>query len=47
MSGKVIDADSGMPVPSANVIEKGTSNGAMTDFDGEFKIEVPQMLFFK
>jgi len=41
VSGNVIDADSGMPVPSANVIEKGTSNGVMTDFDGEFTIEVP------
>ncbi|MGM1054734.1 MAG: SusC/RagA family TonB-linked outer membrane protein [Bacteroidota bacterium] len=39
--GKIIDADSGMPVPSANVVEKGTSNGVMTDFDGEFNIEVP------
>lgn len=39
--GKVIDADTGMPVPTANVIEKGTSNGVMTDFDGEFTIEVP------
>ena len=38
VSGKVIDADSGMPVPSANVIEKGTSNGVMTDFDGNYTL---------
>lgn len=31
----------GMSVPNANVIEKGTSNGVMTNFDGEFSIEVP------
>ena len=41
LTGVVLDADSGMPVPSANVIEKGTSNGVLTNFDGEFTIEVP------
>jgi TonB-linked SusC/RagA family outer membrane protein len=41
VTGVVIDTESGMPVPSANVIEKGTSNGVLTNFDGEFSIEVP------
>lgn len=41
VTGIVIDSDSGMPIPSANVIEKGTSNGVLTNFDGEFTIEVP------
>ena len=38
--GTVTD-DSGMPVPGANIVEQGTSNGVMTDFDGEFRIDVP------
>lgn len=41
VNGIVTDADSGMPIPGANVIQKGTSNGTITNFDGEFTIEVP------
>ncbi|HSP11589.1 MAG TPA: TonB-dependent receptor [Salegentibacter sp.] len=41
IEGVVTDAKNGMPVPSANVIEKGTSNGVLTNFDGEFNISVP------
>lgn len=39
ISGKVTDAGSGDPIPFANVIFKGTSIGATTDFDGNFKIK--------
>jgi len=39
VSGTVTDP-TGMPIPGVNVIEKGTSNGVVTDFDGEFAIEV-------
>jgi hypothetical protein len=42
VNGKVTESGTGMPIPSANVIEKGTSNGVMTDFDGEFSINVPE-----
>ena len=42
VTGIVIDAESGMPIPGANVIQKGTSNGVITNFDGEFTIEVPE-----
>ncbi|MBI6116815.1 carboxypeptidase-like regulatory domain-containing protein [Salegentibacter maritimus] len=35
VTGTVLDTKTGIPVPSANIIEKGTSNGTMTDFDGE------------
>src|SRR5690606_41925809 len=41
VNGKVTDAETGMPISTANVIQKGTSNGVMTDSDGEFSIEVP------
>lgn len=40
ITGKVLDA-SGMPIIGANVIEKGTSsNGTITDLDGNFSLEV-------
>lgn len=38
VQGKVTDASSGDPIPFANVIFKGTSIGATTDFDGNFTI---------
>lgn len=41
VQGTVTDAKSGMPIPGANVIQQGTSNGVITNFDGEFTIEVP------
>ena len=37
ISGTVFD-DSGLPIPSANVIIKGSSSGTVTDFDGNFKL---------
>ncbi len=39
VSGKITD-DDGMPLPGANIVEKGTSNGVQTDFDGNFSISV-------
>ncbi|GAB2763237.1 SusC/RagA family TonB-linked outer membrane protein [Salinimicrobium soli] len=39
VTGTVVD-DSGMPLPGANVIIKGTTTGTQTDFDGKFAIEV-------
>ena|SRR6218665_1481423 len=38
VSGTVLDAMG--PLPGVNVIEKGTSNSAATDFDGKFSIKV-------
>ena len=40
ISGTVTDADTGSPVPGVNVVERGTSNGTSTDFDGNYTIEV-------
>jgi TonB-linked SusC/RagA family outer membrane protein len=37
ISGTVSDKD-GMPLPGANIVEKGTGNGTQTDFDGRFTI---------
>jgi len=39
VQGKVTDAASGDPIPFANVVFKGTSIGATTDFDGNFLIK--------
>ncbi|MDT0645370.1 SusC/RagA family TonB-linked outer membrane protein [Zunongwangia sp. F260] len=39
VEGKVTDAN-GMPLPSVTVQEKGTSNGVLTDFDGNYSIQV-------
>ena len=39
VSGKVRDAKDGSLLPGVNVIVKGTSNGAITDVNGEYSIE--------
>ena len=39
LNGTVLDQN-GIPVIGANVIEKGTTNGTVTDFDGNFSIQV-------
>ena len=40
VSGTVTDASTGTPVPGITVVEKGTSNGTSTDFDGNYTISV-------
>ncbi|MEM9143843.1 MAG: SusC/RagA family TonB-linked outer membrane protein, partial [Bacteroidota bacterium] len=40
VSGTVADASDGSPLPGVNVVEKGTTNGTSTDFDGNYTIEV-------
>ena len=39
ISGQVLDS-SGMSVIGANVVEKGTTNGVITDLDGNFSLNV-------
>ncbi len=41
ISGVIKDA-SGEPVIGANVIVKGTTNGTMSDMDGQFSLDVPE-----
>ncbi|WP_333694648.1 SusC/RagA family TonB-linked outer membrane protein [Flavobacterium sp.] len=38
LKGTVTDKASGQPLPGVNVIVKGTTNGATTDFDGNFTL---------
>jgi len=40
VSGVVLD-DLGISLPGVSVLEKGTTNGVSTDFDGKFTIEIP------
>jgi hypothetical protein len=42
LEGKVID-ENGDPLPYANVIEKGTTNGTVTDNNGNFSINPSQL----
>ncbi|MFN8888984.1 MAG: carboxypeptidase-like regulatory domain-containing protein, partial [Cyclobacteriaceae bacterium] len=40
VSGKVTSSDDGSAIPGVNILEKGTSNGTVTDADGNFTISV-------
>ena len=40
VSGTVTD-DTGAPLPGASIVQKGTTNGTQTDFDGNYSIDVP------
>lgn len=40
IKGTVVD-ETGEPIIGANVVEKGTTNGVITDFNGEFTLNVP------
>jgi len=39
VTGKVTAADDGIPIPGVNILLKGTSKGASTDFDGDYSID--------
>ncbi|WP_425237691.1 SusC/RagA family TonB-linked outer membrane protein [Ulvibacterium sp.] len=39
ISGTISDSN-GAPLPGANIVEKGTTNGTQSDFDGNFSISV-------
>ncbi len=43
LRGKVTDGDTGEPLYGANIIEKGTTNGAIADFDGEFSLKLEKL----
>ena len=40
LTGTVIDEEMNSPLPGVNIVVSGTSNGASTDFDGNFSINV-------
>ncbi|AXP81468.1 Ferrienterobactin receptor precursor [Mariniflexile rhizosphaerae] len=40
VTGTITDASSGIPLPGASIVVKGTTNGVSSDFDGNYSIEV-------
>ncbi|GIL24053.1 MAG: SusC/RagA family TonB-linked outer membrane protein [Bacteroidota bacterium] len=40
ITGKVTAADDGSGIPGVNILEKGTTNGTVTDFNGNYQISV-------
>ena len=40
IKGRVITANDKLPLPGASIIEKGTMNGVVTDFNGDFSISI-------
>ncbi|MCB0629110.1 MAG: SusC/RagA family TonB-linked outer membrane protein [Saprospiraceae bacterium] len=41
ISGSVTDSQSGEPLIGANILVVGTSSGTITDFDGNYTLEIP------
>ena len=41
VSGRVTSAEDGTSLPGVNVVLKGTTNGTVTDADGNYKLTVP------
>jgi hypothetical protein len=46
ISGKVLDAETGEPIPFASVIVHGTTIGSVSDFDGNYSITIPNYAEF-
>lgn len=42
VSGTVVSKSDGEPVIGATILEQGTTNGTITDFDGKFSLTVNQ-----
>jgi len=41
ITGTVTSADDSMPLPGVNIVVEGTNYATVTDFDGNFQLEVP------
>ena len=41
VTGSITDADSGEALIGASIVIKGTTNGTVTDFDGNFSVSIP------
>jgi hypothetical protein len=42
ITGTVVGADDGEPLPGATVVVKGTTTGTITDLNGQYSIKVPE-----
>jgi iron complex outermembrane recepter protein len=43
IKGKVLDANTGESLPFVNIVEKGTTNGVQSDYDGAFLLKVAKL----
>ena len=41
VTGKIIDENTGEPLPGVNVLIKGTATGTISNYDGDYSINVP------
>ena len=41
ISGRITDAEDGAPVPAATVFIAGTTNGTVTNDDGDYRLSIP------
>lgn len=41
ITGNVLSAGDNQPLPGVNIVQKGTTNGTVTDMDGNFNLSVP------
>ncbi len=42
ITGTVTSVEDGLPVPGASIVVRGTTFGTITDFDGNFSLDVPE-----
>ncbi|MCB0805711.1 MAG: TonB-dependent receptor [Bacteroidales bacterium] len=42
VTGSVVDESDGAPLPGVTILEKGTTNGTVTDIDGKFSLKAEQ-----
>ena len=42
VSGTIVSKSDGQPIIGATILEQGTTNGTITDFDGKFSLTVKQ-----
>ncbi|MEM6299779.1 MAG: carboxypeptidase-like regulatory domain-containing protein, partial [Bacteroidota bacterium] len=42
ITGTVTSASDSSPLPGVSVVEKGTTNGTQTDFDGKYSLEISE-----
>jgi hypothetical protein len=42
ITGTVVDSETNEPLPTATIIQQGTTNGVSTDFDGSFSFNVAE-----
>ena len=40
ITGTILNTDDGLPIPGVNIVEKGTSSGAISDINGKYEISV-------